>query len=601
MKALSIDDVEVEDPKPTFCVAVGWPGVALYALALAVAGAHLYIAAEFTFYFQDMQREYVWVFLILAVVSVLLVIYHMFMWQTITEDKETSDRTTCIQRAKAFKAHFDMNGKWFLCYLYGSEVLESGMQVYNMATLYTCTLPPGIVLVLCLVLVLDHGYRLHSLWQPNTVQRRDAQVIADLCTDLLCMVLPIAFMWFGYLIPLTMVEMLLVVFVPTVFTLLKLDELMEENVLRRSAIKIVERQRKRSMNAGRRRSSLFAKTSVEASAEAQALSIGKPIQYAMSVVTVVAGIIFLAAGIFAVSVSPSCDEELWQGCEVRVPLCQFRVSCNCAVLQIRKHNMTSLPPAIEAMTAMKKMQINHGPLKQLPELGDFMPGLSALNVDFNALTTLPASLARAPNLVFLYASFNRIAHVPEELFRHPTLYSIDLSTNNMTSLPQPQMPMVRQFYVVNNSLARLPNSIFDLPLVRLAVDGNQLTSISTDVGHLAPTLTLLTFSLNNVSSLPSSISTLTKLEVLDMRNNSLTFLPPWNELKSLVHLYVAGNPLCKFGWAGTGRVKALMETHGKGCTRQCSDSCLDILLENMYCNNDCNVPECDYDNGKCVL
>ena len=59
MKALSIDDVNVEDPKSTFCVAVGWPGVALYALALTVAGAHLYIAAEFTFFTfsSDMQRE----------------------------------------------------------------------------------------------------------------------------------------------------------------------------------------------------------------------------------------------------------------------------------------------------------------------------------------------------------------------------------------------------------------------------------------------------------------------------------------------------------------------------------------------------------------
>ena len=184
MKALSIDDVNVEDPKLTFCVAVGWPGVALYALALAVAGAHLYIAAEFTFYFQDMQLEYVWIFFILAAVSVLLVIYHMFTWQNLTEEKENSAPTTLIQRAKAFKAHFDMNGKWFLWKLYGSEVLESGMQVYNMITLYTCTLPPGIVLVLCLVLVLDHGYRLHSLWQPNTAQRRDVQVIADLCMDL---------------------------------------------------------------------------------------------------------------------------------------------------------------------------------------------------------------------------------------------------------------------------------------------------------------------------------------------------------------------------------------------------------------------------------
>ena len=122
-----------------------------------------------------MQREYVWIFFVLAAVNVLLVIYHMSTWQNPRKEKENSAPTTFIQHAKAFQAHFDINGKWFLWKLYGSEVLESGMQVYNMTTLYTCTLPPGIVLVLSLVLVLDHGYRLHSLWQPNTAQRRDVQ------------------------------------------------------------------------------------------------------------------------------------------------------------------------------------------------------------------------------------------------------------------------------------------------------------------------------------------------------------------------------------------------------------------------------------------
>ena len=62
-------------------------------------------------FLQDMQREYVWIFFVVATVSVLLVIYHMFTWRKLTEDKETSASTTLIQRAKAFKAHFDMNGK----------------------------------------------------------------------------------------------------------------------------------------------------------------------------------------------------------------------------------------------------------------------------------------------------------------------------------------------------------------------------------------------------------------------------------------------------------------------------------------------------------
>ena len=51
---------------------------------------------------------------------------------------------------------------------------------------------------------------------------------------------------------------------------------------------------------------------------------------------------------------------------------------------------------------------------------------------------------------------------------------------------------------------------------------------------------------------------------------------------------------------GYWEVKELMQKEGEGCTRQCSDMCLDILLENIGCDNECNVPECEYDNGMCM-
>jgi hypothetical protein len=90
-----------------------------------------------------------------------------------------------FQKAAAFKAAFDMNGKHFLRKLYASEIMESAMQGYNLITLYTCALPPGVVLALCLLLFLDHVHRTYFLWQPHTAQRRDAQVLVDLCVDLL--------------------------------------------------------------------------------------------------------------------------------------------------------------------------------------------------------------------------------------------------------------------------------------------------------------------------------------------------------------------------------------------------------------------------------
>lgn len=596
--------IELEKDDPACCRTVGWPGVGLYVLALAIAGAQLYIAAEYTVYFQDMEREGVWIFFVLASLFVLLVLYHLVVWKNIAKEAmEPSNEApkTFLEKAKAFKGHFDINGKWFLRKMYASEVLESGMQVYNTIELYTCTLPPGVVLLLCLCLCIDHGHRMYSMWQPNTAQRRDIQVVSDLCVDVFCMVVPLAFIWFGFKVPLTLGEMVLVVCLPTIFTAMKLDELMEQNVRRRVSMEAIGRQRKRSMDAGRRRSSLFQKTAVEMGVEEQEKSVGRWTKYAMSAVTIVSGLFFLVTGIVGVSVAPDCDMVLWDACKVQVPLCTFNVSCNCAVLRIDKHNMTSLPSAIESMTAMKMLQINHGPLQTLPELGDFMPGLAALNVDFNALTTLPASLANAPNLVFLFASFNQLTFIPDKIFQHQVLESLDVSTNNLTRLPEMDMNRLRYFYVVNNSLAALPESLFDHPyIIRLTVDGNQLKSLPSNIGNIGKTLTFFGATRNNLTSFPSSFSQLSKLKVLDIRNNSLASLPAWNELTSLAHLTVAGNPLCRNGWVGTGRVREVMEKEGEGCARQCSDMCLDLSLQEEGCDYQCNVPECNYDNNQCT-
>ena len=78
-----------------------------------------------------------------------------------------------------------------------------------------------------------------------------------------------------------------------------------------------------------------------------------------------AGLFFFATGIAAMSVQPECpDDILWSGCKLYVPLCQFHLSCNCAVLRIRKHNFTSLPSSIVNMKAMKTMEISNGPLQR---------------------------------------------------------------------------------------------------------------------------------------------------------------------------------------------------------------------------------------------
>ena len=599
---------------PDFCTHVGWPGVGLYALALILAAGHIYIAYEYTYYFRDMHVDGVWVFFSFTGVFFLLVLYHLAVWKKLTTQVKhrsvapsTGSNTTSLSLLKwaaVAKASFDINGKHFLRKLYASELTESAMQAYNVATLYACTMPPIAVCVFCLLICLDHLHRLFFLWRPYTAAQRDKQVLTDMCADLLWMVLPLAFLWFGYRIPLTVGQMIAVVILPSLFTLSKLDELMEENVRRRASFEVGQVQRKMSFDLKRKRTSLFKKTDVEMGAEEQARTISVNMKWAMTVATAAAGLFFFVMGILNVAVIPQgCDALLWGSCLVKVPLCRLRLSCNCAVLHVKGHNMTSLPPSIESMTAMKKLRINHGPLRTLPELGNFMPVLAHVNLDFNRLETLPRSFATATNLMDLDAAFNEISSFPKGIVQHNGINSIDLSTNRLNRLPEISMKNLRYLFLQNNSLADLPKSLFgNKNIIMLSVDGNQLTMLPPNIGNLGRGLLIMGASRNNLTSFPASFRQLEKLEILDLRNNSLAQLPEWfGELTSLTHLTVSGNLLCSNGWSGPGLVGKLMAKEGEGCAIQCSDMCMDIYAVDQGCDYQCNVPNCLYDSGKCRL
>ena len=143
---------------------------------------------------------------------------------------------------------------------------------------------------------------------------------------------------------------------------------------------------------------------------------------------------------------------------------------------------------------------------------------------------------------------------PAELLQHSALTVMDLSTNKLTTLPHVQMKNMMYLYLSNNSLQFIPESVCELPLLsQFGVNGNNLSSIPENIGRLKKTLVNLGASGNNLASFPLSFSLLKHLEKLDIRNNSLAALPPWNDLEKLVHLTVAGNPLCSNRWIALGK------------------------------------------------
>ena len=333
----SIELDEGMEQSITFCEGVGLSGVGLYALSLFLGAIHFYIYLEFTQGFKLMTRNGVWIFAVFGSFFFTLIFHHLFTWKKNVEKTlliagpDTDSEKTCIRTLCELMSKFEINGKWFLIYMLFCEMCDSLMQMYNIIVLYTCSLPPEVVLTLCLLLTIDEGYKLYSLWQPVSVSKRDTQLTIDLCVDLLCMILPLTVLFFGFGIPLTISDMLCIVTMPTILTISRLKELMVENTLRRSAMKKQVNQTKRNMIDVRRTRT---RTVVEVGIQEQEKSVGRRMKLIMTVFSTVSVFFFFVTGILTVSISNECDELLYRSCVVKVPFCKLKASCNCVILSL---------------------------------------------------------------------------------------------------------------------------------------------------------------------------------------------------------------------------------------------------------------------------
>ena len=61
-------------------------------------------------------------------------------------------------------------------------------------------------------------------------------------------------------------------------------------------------------------------------------------------------------------------KKIWEnGCKVKTPFCKkmFQAQCDCAVLEVKNHNMTKLPLTIIEMKSLQQLVIKNGPLKEV--------------------------------------------------------------------------------------------------------------------------------------------------------------------------------------------------------------------------------------------
>lgn len=607
------------DVKITFCTHVGCEGVLVILFMLIIAGMFGYITYQYTSYFNNFHREFVWLFMVMGLLFVLVVLYYLIRWKHtantfMEEERKTQEETeeaatTFFERAKAKYNSFQIFGKNYLWQLYASEMYESIIQTINIFTVYTCSLPVGWTSVMCIALSIDCFHTVSFMARENNSNRRDRQIKVDTLVDFLCMALPSLLMWFGYNVPISVQDMVQIAFLPAFMMLMKLDTILEEIIRSRTAAATLEAQEKTATRASRRRKSLYRGLSHFEIAEQQQAAVPYPVHMGAAVCKFLFGLMFLLIAIVQLAVQNeiACEPLLWKSCIVKTPFCgnAFTPTCNCVVLNVRKHNWTALPNEIQEMNALKVMQINHGPLQKIPnDIDEKLKKINVLDFSYNELTEVPASLGNM-GINKLQLANNNLNELPDGVWGNKYIFHLELDNNNISIIPASiqNAKSLTEFLFSNNSVAELRNEIFKLNLVTLMADGNNINKIPENIGYLI-SLKYLRFNNNrNIPQIPKTIGELVNVRELDVRNNSIESLPEeFINLKRLQYAYFHNNPMCSNGWLEdmSQEMKNIVEVPGAGCTEQCSPYCQDAYFELKTCLRECNSIQCEYQNGVCL-
>ncbi len=215
------------------------------------------------------------------------------------------------------------------------------------------------------------------------------------------------------------------------------------------------------------------------------------------------------------------------------------------LLVLFNNQLSSLPPEIGQLSALTQFVLYDNQLTSLPpEIGQ-LSALTQLYLFDNQLTSLPPEIGQLSALTLLGLSRNQLTSLPPEIGQLSALTELDLCNNQLTSLPPEigQLSALRQLDLRANQFTSLPPEIGQLSaLTELNLRANQLTSLPLEIGQLSA-LTQLYLNDNQLKSLPPEIGQLSALTLLVLSNNQLTSLPPEiGQLSNLTHLFLHGNP-----------------------------------------------------------
>ncbi|CAR21495.1 adenylate cyclase [Lachancea thermotolerans CBS 6340] len=274
-------------------------------------------------------------------------------------------------------------------------------------------------------------------------------------------------------------------------------------------------------------------------------------------------------------------------------------------LEIHENPITSISYDGEYLVNIVTLSLNKAKLASLPpELLCKLPRLEKLELNGNNLTQIPPEISKLTKLVYLSAARNKLESISEDITELRNLKTLDIHSNNLSNLVKGlgKMELINfnvssnllgntmdiqevflnrrdsvlakslrflsmadnnlgdQFWTLFNMYENLKtlnlsyNNLSDLSnfklenLTELYLSGNKFITLQGDTVLRWKSLKVLMLNGNNLLSLPSELSQLTQLNVLDVGSNQLKYNISnyhydwnWNNNKNLKYLNFSGN------------------------------------------------------------
>ncbi|KAF8936980.1 cysteinyl-tRNA synthetase [Dissophora ornata] len=229
------------------------------------------------------------------------------------------------------------------------------------------------------------------------------------------------------------------------------------------------------------------------------------------------------------------------------PEVHFLESANHADVNLQKKCLPTIPIFLYSRAKdIVRLNISYNERMDLPL--DFVQNCSVLrelHMAYNDLKRVPSNVRCIVHLQVLDLRGNRIKHLEKaRLEETEELITLYLQSNLLETIPDSfqSLKYLRILNLSSNNFSKAPMVLFEIStLEELDMSFNELTEIPEEIGRLSRLRILLLFGNRIGPFLPKTMTNLTRLSKLDIRQNGILNLDALNDLPSLEELLVDYN------------------------------------------------------------